>query len=274
MMNIVLQLVLYLAVLVALAYPLGGYIAKVMNGEKNCLTKLLVPCEKTLYRALRVKSDEDMTAKKYLQSVLWFSGISLAILFLMQLLQGVLPGNPQHLGGVKWDLALNTAASFVTNTNWQSYSGESTLSYLTQSLGLTVQNFASTAVGIAVLFALIRGFIQVKSRGLGSFWVDMTRIVLYVLLPLNFIIAICLVGGGVVQTWKPAETVSLLEPIAVTQSGEILQNAVIDVAENTVTVDGAIVPDAEIITEQIVPRGAAASQIAIKQSGTNGGGFY
>ncbi|MEG0911861.1 MAG: potassium-transporting ATPase subunit KdpA, partial [Ruthenibacterium sp.] len=260
--------------LVALAYPLGGYIAKVMNGEKNCLTKLLVPCEKTLYRALRVKSDEDMTAKKYLQSVLWFSGISLAILFLMQLLQGVLPGNPQHLDGVKWDLALNTAASFVTNTNWQSYSGESTLSYLTQSLGLTVQNFVSAAVGIAVLFALIRGFIQVKSRGLGSFWVDMTRIVLYVLLPLNFIIAICLVGGGVVQTWKPAETVSLLEPIAVTQSGEILQNAVIDVAENTVTVDGAIVPDAEIITEQIVPRGAAASQIAIKQSGTNGGGFY
>ncbi|MEG3073637.1 MAG: potassium-transporting ATPase subunit KdpA [Ruthenibacterium sp.] len=274
MTAMILQLVLYLAVLVALAYPLGGYIAKVMNGEKTCLTKLLVPCEKTLYRVLRVKSEEEMTAKKYLQSVLYFSGVSLAVLFLMQLLQGVLPGNPQHLGGVKWDLAFNTAASFVTNTNWQSYSGESTLSYLTQSLGLTVQNFVSAAVGIAVLFALIRGFIKVKSSGLGSFWVDMTRIILYILLPLNLLIAICLVGGGVVQTWKPAETVSLLEPVAVTQSGEILENAVIDVAENTVTVNGIVVPDAEIITEQIVPRGAAASQIAIKQSGTNGGGFY
>ena len=126
-------------------------------------------------------------------------GGRLVFLFLLQLLQGVLPGNPQHLSGVKWDLAFNTSASFITNTNWQAYSGESTLSYLTQALGLTVQNFVSAATGIAVLFALIRGFIKVKADGLGSFWVDITRIVIHILIPLNLVIAVCLVGGGVIQ---------------------------------------------------------------------------
>lgn len=274
MTGTVLQYVLYLAVLVALAIPLGAYMARVMNGEKTILTKILAPCEKTIYRLMKVKNDEEMTAKKYLLSVLFFSLISLAVLFLLQLVQGILPGNPQHLGGVKWDLAFNTAVSFVTNTNWQAYSGESTLSYLTQSLGLAVQNFVSAAVGIAVLFALIRGFIKVKAQGLGSFWVDMTRIILYILLPLNLVISLCLVGGGVVQTFHGAETVALLEPIAVTQDGAIIENAEIDVAENTVTLDGVILENAEIVTEQIVPLGPAASQVAIKQSGTNGGGFY
>lgn len=273
-MNAVLQYVLYLIILVLLAVPLGAYIKKVMDGEKTFLSKILMPCENGIYKLMRVNKEEQMNWKKYTVSVLLFSGIGLVFLFLLQLLQGVLPGNPQGLPGVKWDLSFNTAASFVTNTNWQAYSGESTLSYLTQALGLTVQNFVSAATGIAVLFALIRGFRKVKSQGLGSFWVDMVRIIVHILIPLNLVIAICLVGGGVIQNMKPAETVTLLEPVAVDANGDILENAEIDPAAGTVKVDGAVVADAEIITEQFVPMGPAASQIAIKQSGTNGGGYH
>ena len=272
-MSSVIQYILYLVVLIALAIPLGAYIKKVMNGEKTFLSKILTPCEDAVYKVMRVKKDEQMNWKKYAVSVLIFSGIGLVFLFLLQLLQGVLPGNPQGLSGVKWDLSFNTAASFVTNTNWQAYSGESTLSYLTQALGLTVQNFVSAATGIAVLFALIRGFIKVKADGLGSFWVDITRIVIHILIPLNLVISLCLVGGGVIQNLKGAETVSLVEPIAVSADGEILENAEIDLDTNTVTVDGKKIEDAEIVTEQFVPMGPAASQVAIKQSGTNGGGY-
>ena len=272
-MSAILQYGLYLAILVILAIPLGAYIKKVMDGEKTFLSRILTPCENAVYKVMRIKKEEEMSWKKYAVSVLIFSGIGLIFLFLLQLLQGVLPGNPQNLPGVKWDLSFNTAVSFVTNTNWQAYSGESTLSYLSQALGLTVQNFVSAATGIAVLFAMIRGFIKVKSTGLGSFWVDMTRIIIHILLPLNLIIALCLVGGGVIQNLKPAETVSLVEPIAVSAEGEVIENAVIDQEKNTVTVDGKIIPDAEIVTDQFVPMGPAASQIAIKQSGTNGGGF-
>ena len=272
-MSAVIQYILYLAVLIVLAIPLGAYIKKVMNGEKTFLSKILTPCENAVYKVMRVKKDEQMNWKKYAVSVLIFSGIGLIFLFLLQILQGVLPGNPQGLSGVKWDLSFNTAARFVTNTNWQAYSGESTLSYLTQALGLTVQNFVSAATGIAVLFALIRGFIKVKADGLGSFWVDITRIVIHILIPLNLIISLCLVGGGVIQNLKGAETVSLVEPIAVSADGEILENAEIDLDTNTVTVDGKKIEDAEIVTEQFVPMGPAASQVAIKQSGTNGGGY-
>lgn len=272
-MSALIQYILYLAVLIVLAIPLGAYIKKVMNGEKTFLSKILTPCENAVYKVMRVKKDEQMNWKKYAVSVLIFSGIGLVFLFLLQLLQGVLPGNPQGLPGVKWDLSFNTAASFVTNTNWQAYSGESTLSYLTQALGLTVQNFVSAATGIAVLFALIRGFIKVKADGLGSFWVDITRIVIHILIPLNLVISLCLVGGGVIQNLKGAETVSLVEPIAVSADGEILENAEIDLDTNTVTVDGKKIEDAEIVTEQFVPMGPAASQVAIKQTGTNGGGY-
>ena len=272
-MSTMIQYVLYLAILVVLAIPLGAYIKNVMSGEKTFLSKVLTPCENLIYKVTRVDREEQMTRKKYAVSVLIFSGVGLVFLFLLQLLQGVLPGNPQHLSGVKWDLAFNTSASFITNTNWQAYSGESTLSYLTQALGLTVQNFVSAATGIAVLFALIRGFIKVKSSGLGSFWVDLTRIVVHILLPLNLVISLLLVGGGVIQNLKSAETVSLVEPIAVSAEGEILEDAVIDLDTETVTVDGEIVSDAQIVTEQFVPMGPAASQVAIKQSGTNGGGY-
>ncbi len=222
---------------------------------------------------MRVDKEEQMNWKKYAASVLIFSGIGLVFLFLLQLLQGVLPGNPQGLPGVKWDLSFNTAASFITNTNWQAYSGESTLSYLTQAIGLTVQNFVSAATGIAVWFALIRGFIKVKTDGLGSFWVDITRTIIHILIPLNLIISLLLVSGGVIQNLKGAETVSLVEPIAVSAEGEILESAEIDLDSNTVIVEGKVIPDAEIVTEQFVPTGSVASQVAIKQTGTNGGGY-
>ena len=274
MKHTLLQYVFYLIILVVLAIPLGGYIGKVMNGEKVFLTKIISPCEKILYKVMRVNENEEMNWKKYLWSVLLFNGIGLIFLFLLQMLQGILFGNPENIPGVPWDLSFNTAVSFVTNTNWQAYSGESGLSYLTQALGLTVQNFVSAATGIAVLFALIRGFIKVKSNGLGNFWVDMTKIVLYILIPINIVISIGLVSQGVVQNFKPSETVQLLEPIAIDKEGNVIENAIIDKKSNTVSVDGKIVDGAEIIEEQVIPLGPAASQVAIKQTGTNGGGFY
>lgn len=273
-MATVVQYVMYLAILVVLAIPLGAYIKKVMDGEKTFLSSVLTPCENLVYRVMRVKKDEDMGWKTYLGSVLAFSGIGFVFLFLLQVLQGFLPGNPQNLPGTSWHLAFNTTASFVTNTNWQAYSGESTLSYLTQALGLTVQNFVSAATGIAVLFALIRAFTKVKETGLGNFWVDMTRIVVQILIPLNLVLALCLAGSGVVQSLRGADTVQLLEPVAVSADGEILEDAVVDAQAGTVTVDGTLVPDAKVVTEEIVPLGPAASQVAIKQTGTNGGGFY
>lgn len=272
-MSTVLQYVLYLAILVLLAIPLGAYIKKVMSGEKTFLSKICTPCEKLVYKIMHVDENEQMTWKKYAVCVLIFSGIGFVFLFLLQLLQGALGGNPQKLPGVPWDLSFNTAASYITNTDWQAYSGESTLSYLTQALGLTVQNFVSAATGISVLFALIRGFAKIKSTGLGSFWVDMTRTVIHILIPLNLVLALCLIGGGVIQNFSGSQEVSLVEPIAVSADGSILENAKINTAANTITVNGKIVPNAQIVTKQFVPMGPAASQVAIKQTGTNGGGF-
>ena len=272
-MNSIIQYILYLFILIILAIPLGTYIRKVMNGEKTFLSKLLMPIENLVYRITGIKKDEQMNWKKYLKSVLAFSIIGLVFVFLLQVLQGILPGNPEHLSGVNWDLAFNTAASFVTNTNWQAYTGECTLSYLTQALGLTVQNFVSAATGIAVLFALIRGFTKVNEEGLGNFWTDLTRILVYVLIPLNLVISLMLVSGGVIQNLSGSQEVALVEPIAVNSDGEIIENAKIDFHKNKVLVDGKEVKDAEIITKQFVPMGPAASQVAIKQTGTNGGGY-
>ncbi len=246
-MSAVLQYGLYLVILVVLAIPLGKYMGKVMNGEKVFLSRVLVPCENFVYRILHVDTDEQMSWKRYAGSILIFSGISLIVFMLIQMGQSLLPLNPEKLPGSSWHLSFNTAVSFVTNTNWQAYSGESTLSYFTQMFCLTVQNFLSPAVGIAVMFALIRGFIQTKKTGLGNFWVDMTRIVMYILIPLCFLISIGLISQGVIQNFSGYETVSLVEPIT--------------------TEDGTVV------TEQVVPMGPAASQIAIKQAGTNGGGY-
>jgi len=274
MTTVIIKYALYFALLIALAIPLGAYIGKVMNGERVFLSRLLVPCENFVCKTLRVKKDEEMTWKRYLAAVLVFSGVGFLLLFALAMLQGVLPGNPQKVGGMSWHLAFNTASSFITNTNWQSYNGENSASYLLQSLGLTVQNFLSAATGICVLFALIRGFVRVKENGLGSFWVDLTRVLLYILLPLSLLLSICLIGGGVAQNLIPADQVPLVETLAVDGSGNIIKNAKIDTETDTVTLDGNVVADARIVKEQLVPEGPAASQIAIKQLGTNGGGFF
>ncbi|MGI6109592.1 MAG: potassium-transporting ATPase subunit KdpA [Eubacteriaceae bacterium] len=273
MTAIIFEYVIYLIILVALAIPLGLYIGKVMNGEQNFMTRVAGPCERIILKAVNVDSHDEMNWKQYLAAVLSFSGLGLIFLFLLQLFQGWLPGNPQGLSGVRWDLAFNTAVSFVTNTNWQAYNGESTMSYLTQFLGLTVQNFVSAATGIAVLFAVIRGFMRTGTTALGNFWVDLTRIILYILLPLSLVLSLVLVSGGVVQNFDAAKTAALMEPVAVTESGEVIQDAVIDQTSHTVTVNGEKV-NARIIEESFVPMGPAASQIAIKQLGTNGGGFF
>ena len=274
MAQTVIQYVLYLAILMALAYPLGGYISKVMGGEKTFLSRVLKPVEEGSYRLLRIDGAEQMSWKRYLGCVGAFSVVSFIVLFLILVCQGWLPGNPNGYQGMSWDLALNTAASFITNTDWQSYSGEQTLSWLSQALGLAVQNFVTPAVGIGVLFALIRGFIRTQNNGLGSFWVDLVRSILYVLLPLSIVLAILLVAGGVPQSIAGTRYVSLDEPIAVDSSGNVIEGADIDESTGTVTVDGQSVSDATIITEEAVPEGLVASQVAISMLGTNGGGYY
>lgn len=252
MTNVAFQMILYCVILVVLAIPLGKYIGKVMNGEKTILTKVLSPVENLIYRVLKIDRDEDMGWKKYAVCAGTFSVISLAVLWLILMIQNILPLNPEGQAGTSWHLGFNTAASFVTNTNWQAYSGESALSYFSQMVGLGVQNFVSAAVGIAVLFVLIRGFIRVKQKGLGNFYTDVTRVTLYVLIPLSLIVSVFIIARGVPQTFKGHEEVQLLEPLAV---------------END---DGTT----EIVEKQIIPLGPAGSQISIKQLGTNGGGFY
>lgn len=255
-MDAAIQYILYFAVLVVLAVPLGRFMAHVMDGERTVLSPVLAPVERGVYRLLRIDAGEQMGWKRYLASVLAFSGIGLVVLIALQMLQAVLPGNPQHLPGVPWDLSFNTAASFITNTNWQSYSGETTLSYLVQFMGLTVQNFVSAGTGIAVMFALIRGFRQVKGQGLGSFWVDLTRTVLYVLIPLNLVFGVCLAAGGVISNFQPAQKAELVEPVAVQPNADggwsVIDGAQIE--GDTVKVDGKVVEDARVVPSSSCPR--------------------
>lgn len=246
-MQAILQYGLYLIILVVLAIPLGSYMGKVMNGEKVFLSKILLPCENFIYRMLKIDKKEDMHWKKYAMCTLAFNAIGFAFLYLLLVLQRFLPLNPENIEGNSWHLAFNTASSFITNTNWQAYSGENALSYFSQMMGLTVQNFVSAAVGIVVLFALIRGFVRVEEKGVGNFFIDMTRTILYVLIPLSIVVTLGIASQGVVQSFKSYETVTLVEPIEL--------------------------EDGSVVTEQVVPLGPAASQIAIKQLGTNGGGF-
>ena len=272
-MNAYLQYGLYLVILVALAIPLGRYISRAMGGETVFLSPLLRPLERCFYRALHISPDEDMGWKKYAACALLFNLFGFVVLFLILMLQGVLPWNPQGFGGLNWHLAFNTAVSFVTNTNWQTYSGEVALSNLSQAMGLTVQNFVSAACGIAVLFAVIRGLMRVKSKGIGSFWTDLVRAVVYVMLPLCLVVSIALVGLGVPQSLGGSRTADLLEPFAVDAGGSRIAGAEIDLEHNTVTLDGAVVADAQIITKQALPLYPQASQVAPTQAGTNGGGI-
>lgn len=273
-MNAFLQYMLYPVIVTLAAIPLGVTIKRAMCGEKTFLSPVLGPLERMIYRRLHIDPQEQMSGRKYFVSLLMFSASGFIFVLMLQLLQGVLPGNPRHLGGLPLDLAFNTAASFVTNTNWQAYRGEASLSPLTQALGLTVQNFVSAGCGMAVLFALIRGFIHREKGSLGSFWADLTRSVIYVLLPLNLLVAILLAGGGVVQNAGIDQTADLLEPIAVSADGHIIEKADIHPETGEVSVNGRVLPDAKLITKQLIPAGPAASQTAIKQTGTNGGGFF
>ena len=266
--NDYLQLGLYLAVLLLLVKPLGTWMALVFSDTPNRVTRIGAPVERVIYRVCGIQADEDMSWQRYALVMFAFNVIGLLFVYVLQRVQQWLPLNPQDFPAVSADSAMNTAISFATNTNWQGYGGESTMSYLTQMLGLAVQNFLSAATGIAVLIALIRGFVRRNASGVGSFWVDMTRSTLYILLPLSFVLALVLAAQGVPQNFKPYATVPLVEATTATET-------VKDADGNTVKdAEGKDVTKETKVTEQSLPLGPAASQIAIKQLGTNGGGYY
>ena len=262
------QIIAYVVTLLALAKPLGWYMARVYEGESVGLNRLLAPVETLIYRLSGVNPKEEMRWTDYAVGFLIFNLLGALAVFALQRFQASLPFNPQNLPGVSADSAFNTAASFATNTNWQGYSGEVTMSYLTQMLGLTVQNFVSAAAGMATLVALIRGFTRRNADTIGNFWVDLTRSTLYILMPLSLILALVLVGQGVIQTFSPYRSVPLLETVSYEQpklgaDGVALQDAA-----------GKPVMESVEAKEQVIAVGPAASQIAIKQLGTNGGGFF
>ena len=246
--NAWIQLGLFVAALVAAVKLLGWYMARVYQGQPFGLDRALGWLERLIYRLGGVDPQHEMTWKVYAVAVLLFNGVGLLALYALLRLQGVLPLNPQGFSAASSDLAFNTAVSFATNTNWQSYGGETTLGYLVQMLGLCVQNFLSAATGMAVLVALIRGLTRRSTETIGNFWVDLTRSTLYILLPLSLLLAVALVSQGVVQNFRPYQPIALLQ--------------------------AAADADGKPVTEQLLPMGPAASQIAIKQLGTNGGGFF
>jgi K+-transporting ATPase ATPase A chain len=262
------QLIVYLGVILALAKPLGIYMARVYEGRHMGLDRVLGPVERFLYRISGVKSGDEMDWKRYAVAMLVFNFVGFVLLYALQRLQGALPANPAHVPAVAPDLAFNTAISFVTNTNWQNYSGEQTMSYLAQMFGLAVQNFLSAASGMAVLVALIRGIARRTASTIGNFWVDTVRGTLYILVPLSLLVALGLASQGVVQTFSPYKKVALLQPVVVDQPKLDASGAPVkDVQGNPVT-------EKVTVTEQTLALGPAASQIAIKQLGTNGGGFF
>ena len=246
--NAWIQLLLFLGVLAAAVKPLGAYMARVLEGKPCGLDRALGWCERGLYRLAGVNSTDQMTWRQYAVAVMAFNLLGIVVLYAMLRQQGSLPINPQGFAGTTPDLAFDTAISFASNTNWQSYGGETTLSYLSQTLGLTVQNFVSAATGIAVLAALIRGLVRRSSTTIGNFWVDLVRSTLYILLPLSVVLAVALASQGVLQNFSSYKSVELLEPVAA--------------ADGTTT------------TTQTLAMGPVASQVAIKQLGANGGGFF
>jgi K+-transporting ATPase ATPase A chain len=233
------QLAFFTLLFLLLAWPLGWYVARVHTGERTWLDPVLRPLEKLFYRVSGVDPDHEMGWWEYVVAVMAFNIVGIVVLFVIMLVQGHLPLNPQHFPAVRWDLALNTAVSFITNTNWQSYGGESTMSYLTQMIGLTVHNFLSAATGMAVAIALIRAFVRRQGNSIGNFWVDLTRSMLWILIPLSIVFALAFASQGVIQTLHPYVTAQTLE--------------------------GA---------KQTIAVGPVASQEAIKLLGTNGGGFF
>jgi K+-transporting ATPase ATPase A chain len=266
--NGVLQIVLYLVVLLLLVKPLGLYMSRVYEGQPVGLDRALGPIERFLYKISGTNPDEGMDWKVYALAVIVFSLLSGLVVYVLQRVQAFLPLNPQGLSAVAPDLAFNTAVSFMTNTNWQNYGGETTMSYLTQMLALTVQNFVSAAVGMAVLMAVIRGFRAKSIQTLGNFWADLVRGTLYILLPLSIVLALFLVSQGVVQTFNGNATETLLQPATYqVKQTDASGNPVLDA-------NGDPVMDTIALTQTQIAMGPAASQIAIKMLGTNGGGFF
>ncbi|MDO9082315.1 MAG: potassium-transporting ATPase subunit KdpA [Humidesulfovibrio sp.] len=260
----ILTVVVFLGLLLALAWPLGQYMARVLEGRPCGLDRVLGPLERLLYRLCGVRPQEEMDWKGYALAMFLFNMLGFVVLYALQRVQGLLPLNPDAMGAVEPGLAFNTAISFITNTNWQAYGGESTMSYLTQMLGLTVHNFVSAATGIAVLAALIRGLTRRETRFLGNFWVDLTRSTLYILLPLSVVLALALVWQGVPQTFQGTVNATLAAPVAyeTTPTADELK------------ADPTLKPTPAMATGQTIARGPVASQEAIKELGTNGGGFF
>jgi K+-transporting ATPase ATPase A chain len=266
--NDMVQLVLYFGLLIAVTPLLGGYMARVFQGQRTWLSPLLLPVENLVYRVGGTKPDEEMSWLRYFWAVFIFNALGILSLMALQMTQAHLPLNPQQFSNVPWALALNTAISFITNTNWQAYSGENTMSYFTQMTGLAVHNFLSAASGLGVLLAVTRSLSRASAKTLGNFWVDITRCTLYLMLPLSVVLALALVTQGVVQNFKAYPTANLVE----TYTTQVQKT---DDKGNPVNgADGKPVMIDQKVDTQSVPVGPAASQIAIKHLGTNGGGFY
>jgi K+-transporting ATPase ATPase A chain len=262
------QVLLYLIITLALVKPLGWYMAQVYQGNPCGLDRILSPIERLIYRICSIDAGQEMKWKSYLAAMLVFNLFGMLTVYLLQRFQGILPFNPQGFTPVPPDLAFNTAASFVTNTNWQAYAGESTMSYLTQMLALTVQNFLSAATGMAILMALIRGITNHQIETLGNFWVDITRGILYIFLPLSLVFSIFLVSQGVIQNLKPYEKATFLQSV-------VYQQPAIDAEGQEVKDEqGKTKTATKTETMQVIPMGPVASQVAIKQLGTNGGGYF
>ena len=261
------QIVFYFVVLLVLAKPLGVYMADVYEGRSSVL-RFGRPLERLMYRLAGIDAGKEMRWTQYALASLWFTLAGVIAVYALQRSQGWLPLNPQGVGSVSPDSSFNTAISFVTNTNWQGYGGESTMSYLTQMLALTMQNFASAALGMAVVAAMMRAFARQGADTIGNFWVDMTRGTLYILLPLSIVLALALVSQGVVQTFSASQTIPLVESVE-------YDTPKLDAAGQPVKDDkGNAVTEKAIQKQQVIAVGPVASQIAIKQLGTNGGGFF
>src|SRR5216683_6415126 len=251
------QIFVFLAVILALTKPLGVFMARVFSREHTFLDPVVRPIERLLYRVTGVDEAHEMRWTEYAFTMLLFSGASMLLLYLIERAQRLLPWwNPQKFAAVPPALAFNTAASFTTNTNWQNYSGESTMSYFTQMAGLAYHNFTSAATGIVLALVIIRGLARKETDKLGNFWVDMTRCLLWVLLPLCLVGSLALVSQGVVQNLKPYTTVELTEPQTVQMTGA----------------DGKT--STQVVNQQVIAQGPVASQEIIKELGTNGGGFF
>ena len=250
------QILFFLLVILLITKPLGGFMTRVFNRERTFLDPVLRPLERLIYRLTGVEEHDEMPWTEYGIAMLMFSAVSMLVLYLIERVQQWLPWNPQKLTAVAPDLAFNTAASFTTNTNWQAYVPETTMSYLSQMAGLAYHNWVSAAVGIALAIALVRGIARREQKTLGNFWIDMTRCSLWVLLPMCLVGAVFLVSQGVVQNLRAYDTVKLVSPYPVSQTG----------ADGKTTT--------QTVTEQVIAQGPVASQEIIKELGTNGGGFF